>query len=156
MFAFVNKLRSKISYQLVSREFKFDKLQEIIEAAQCYEHHVMPISVTRNISKPISKLQTEAFITDNNYKPPGRYLNNQQRNRSFNKSNVASNDHSSKRKFDSKRYTPNSSQICLSFNRYSRPFAHKCKYGRHYKCSICTNRAVELLIIILSQELRPT
>ena len=118
IFAFVNKLHSKISNELVSREFKFDKLQEIIEAAQCYEHHVMPISVTRNISKPISKVQTEAFMTDNNYKPPGRYSNNQQRNCSFNKSNVASNDHSSKRKFNSERYTPNSSQICLSFNRY--------------------------------------
>ena len=42
IFAFVNKLRSKISNELVSREFKFDKLQEIIEAAQCYEHHVSP------------------------------------------------------------------------------------------------------------------
>ena len=70
IFAFVNKLRSEISKELaiVSREFKFDKLQEIIEAAQRYEHHVMPISVTKNISKPISKVQTEVFITDNNYK----------------------------------------------------------------------------------------
>ena len=95
IFAFVNKLRSEISKELVSREFKFDKLQEIIEAAQRYEHHVTPISITKNISKPISKVQTEVFIIDNNYKPPGRYSYNQQRNRSFNKSNVASNDHSS-------------------------------------------------------------
>ena len=117
-------------------------MQEIIEAAQRYEHHVTPISVTKNISKPISKVQTEVFITDNNYKPPGRYSSNQQRNRSFNKSNVASNDQSSSRKFDSKRYTPNSSQICLGFNRYSKPFCtlenNKCKYGRQHKCSICT------------------
>ena len=68
IFAFVNKLRSEISKELVSREFKFDKLQETIEAAQRYEHHVTPISVTKNISKPISKVQTEVFITDNNYK----------------------------------------------------------------------------------------
>ena len=40
IFAFVNKLRSEISKELVSREFKFDKLQEIIEAAQRYEAHV--------------------------------------------------------------------------------------------------------------------
>ena len=33
IFAFVNKLRSKISKELISIEFKFDKLQEIIEAA---------------------------------------------------------------------------------------------------------------------------
>ena len=40
----------------------------MIEAAQCYDQHViMPISVTKNISKPISKVQTEAFITENNY-----------------------------------------------------------------------------------------
>ena len=63
--------------ELVSREFKFDKLQDIIEAAQRYEHHVMPISVTKNISKPISKVQPDAFITKNNYKPPGKYSNNQ-------------------------------------------------------------------------------
>ena len=102
----------------------------------------MPISVTKNILKPISKVQTEAFITENNYKPPGKYLNNQQRNRSFPKSNVASNDQSLNRKFDSKRYTPNSSQICLGFNRYSKPFRtpenNKCKYGRQHKCSLCT------------------
>ena len=73
IFAFVNKLRSKISEELVSREFKFDKLQEIIEAAQHHEHHITSISVSRNISKPISKVQTEVFITDNNYKSPGRY-----------------------------------------------------------------------------------
>ena len=73
IFSFVNKLRSEISKELVSREFKFDKLQGIIEAAQRYKHHVTPIPVTRNISKPISKVQTEVFITDNNYKPPGRY-----------------------------------------------------------------------------------
>ena len=142
IFAFVNKLRSEISKELVSREFKFDKLQKIIEAAQCYEHHVTSISVTRNISKPISKVQTEVFITDNGYVPPGRYLNNQQHNRSFNKSNVASNGHSSNRKFNSKRYTPNSTQICLGFNCYSKPFCtlenNKCKYGRQHKCSICT------------------
>ena len=69
-------------------------------------------------------------------------MNNQQPNRTFNKSDVASNDHSSYRKFDSKRYTSNSSQICLGFNRYSKPFYtlenHKCKYGRQHKCSICT------------------
>ena len=95
IFAFVNKLCSEISKELVCREFKFDKLQEIIKAAQRYKHHVTLISVTRNISKPISKVQTEVFITDNNYKPPGRYSINQQCNRSFNKSNVASNDLSS-------------------------------------------------------------
>ena len=117
IFAFVNKLRSRISKELLSREFKFDKLQEIIEAAQRYEHHVTPTSVKKNIQKPI---QTEVFITGNNYKPPGRYSNNQQRNRSFNKSNVASNNQSSDRKFDSKRYSPYSSQICLGFNHYSR------------------------------------
>ena len=61
-----------------------------MEAAQRYEHHIMPISVTKNISKPISKVQTDAFITKNNYKPPGKYSNNQQRNLSFHKSNVAS------------------------------------------------------------------
>ena len=94
---------SEILKELVSREFKFDKLQDIIEAAQRYEHHVMPISVTKNISKPISKVQTDAFITKNNSKPPGKYSNNQQRNRSFQKSNVASNDQSLNRKFDSKR-----------------------------------------------------
>ena len=119
-------IRQQITQQnfeeLVSGEFKFDKLQELIETAQRYENHVTPISVTKNISKPISKVQTEVFITDNNYKPPGRYSNNQQRNRSFNKSNGASNDQSSNRKFDSKRYTPNSSQICPGFNRYSKPF----------------------------------
>ena len=102
----------------------------------------MPIFVTRNISKPISKAQTEVFITHNNYKLPGRYSNNQQRNCSFTKSNVASNDHSSNRKFNSKRYTPNSSQSCLGFNRYSKPFCtpenNKCKYGRQHKCSIYT------------------
>ena len=99
----------------------------------------MPISVTKNISKPISKVQTEAFITENNYKPPGNYSNNQQRNRSFHKSNVASNDQSLNRKFDSNQYAPNSSQICLGFNRYSKPFCtlenNKCKYGRQHKSS---------------------
>ena len=89
--------------ELVPREFKFDKLQDTIEAAQRYEHHVMPISVTKNISKPISKVQTDAFITKNNYKPPGKYSNNPQRNCSFHKSSVASNDKSLNRKFDSKR-----------------------------------------------------
>ena len=102
----------------------------------------MPISVTKNISKPISKVQTEAFITKNNYTPPGKYSNNQQRNRSFHKSNVASNDQSLNRKFHSKRYTPNSSQICLGFNLYLKPFCtlenNKCKYGRQHKCSLCT------------------
>ena len=34
IFAFVNKLCSEIWKELVSRELKFDKLQEIIEAAQ--------------------------------------------------------------------------------------------------------------------------
>ena len=84
--------------ELVSSEFKFDKLQNIIEAAQRYKHHVMPVSVTKNISKPISKVQTDAFITENNYKPPGKYSNNQQHNRSFHKSNVASNDQTLNRK----------------------------------------------------------
>ena len=42
IFAFVNKLRSEISKELVSREFKFDKLQDIIEAAQRYEYHLPP------------------------------------------------------------------------------------------------------------------
>ena len=93
---------SEISKELVSREFKFDKLEDIIEAAQRYKHHVMPISVTKNISKPYSKVQTDAFITENNYKPPGKYSNNQQRNRSFHRSNVASNDQWLNRKFDSK------------------------------------------------------
>ena len=94
---------SEISKELVSREFQFDKLQDIIEAAQCYEHHVMRISATKNISKLISKAQTDSFIIKNNYKPPCKYSNNQQRNRSFHKSNVASNDQSLNRKFDSKR-----------------------------------------------------
>ena len=102
----------------------------------------MPMSVTKNISKPISKVQTDAFITENNYKPPGKYSNNQQRNRSFHESNVASNDQSLNRKFDSKRYTPDSSQICLGFSRYSKPFYtmenNKCKYGRQHKCSLCS------------------
>ena len=69
-------------------------------------------------------------------------MNNQQPNRTFNKSNVASNDHSSYRKFNSKQYTSNSSQICLGFNHYSKPFCtlenHKCKYAHQHKCSICT------------------
>ena len=56
IFAFVNKLRSKIWKELVSGEFKFDKLQELIEAVQRYENHVTPISVSKNISKPISKV----------------------------------------------------------------------------------------------------
>ena len=102
----------------------------------------MPISVTKNISEPISKVQTDAFITKNSYKPPGKYSNNQQRNRSFHKSNVASNDQSLNRKFDSTGYAPNSSQICLSFNRYSKPFCtlenNKCKCGRQHKSSLCT------------------
>ena len=102
----------------------------------------MPISVTKNISKPVLKVQTDAFITENNYKPPGKYSNNQQCNRSFHKSNVASNDQSLNRMFDSNRYTPNSSQICLCFNRYPKPFCTleniKCKYGRQHKCSLCT------------------
>ena len=84
---------------------------------------------------------TEAFITKNNYKPPGKYSNNQQRNRSLHKSNIASNDQSLNRKFDLKQYTPNSSQICLGFNCYSEPFCtlenDKCKYGRQHKCSLC-------------------
>ena len=109
----------------------------------------MPISVTKNISKPISKVQTDAFITENNYKPPGTYSNDQQRNRSFHKSNVASNDQSLNRKFDSKRYTPNSSQICLGFNRYSKPFCTlentKCKYGRQHKYSLCTEPSCRAL-----------
>ena len=68
---------SEISKELPSSEFKFDKLQDIIEAAERYEHHVMPVSVTKNISKPISKVQTDAFITENNYKPPSiRIINN--------------------------------------------------------------------------------
>ena len=57
IFAFISKLHGEISKELVSREFKFDKLQEIIEAAQRYEHCVTPISVTKNISNPISKVQ---------------------------------------------------------------------------------------------------
>ena len=117
----------------------------------------MPISVTKNISKVISKVQTDAFITENNYNPPGKYSNNQQRKRSFHKSNVASNDQSLNRKFDSKRYTLSSSQICLGFNRSdSKPFCtlenNKCKYGRQHKCSLCTKPALELLIIIFNQE----
>ena len=63
----------------------------------------MPISVTKNSSKPISKVQTDAFTIKNNYKPPGKYSNNQQRNRSFHESNVASNDQSLNRKFNLKR-----------------------------------------------------
>ena len=63
-------------------------------------------------------------------------------NRSFHKSNVVSNDQSLNRKFDSKRYAPISSQICLGFNHYSKPFCtlenNKCKYGRQHKCSLCT------------------
>ena len=44
--------------------------------------------------------------------------------------------------FNLKRYTPNSSQICLGFNCYSKPFCtletNKCNYGRQHKCSLCT------------------
>ena len=109
-------------------------MQDIIEAAERYEHHGMPLSVTKNISKQILKVQTDAFITKNNYKPPGKYSNNQQRNRSFHK--LASNDQSLNRKFDSKRYTPVSTVI------QNRPFCtlenNKCKYGRQHKCSLCT------------------
>ena len=111
----------------------------------------MPISVTKNISKPILEVQTDAFISKNNYKPPGKYSNNQQRNRSFHKSNVASNDQSllivtivmivkSKVRFET--VDSKFSQICLGFNRYSKPFCtlenNKCKYSRQHKCSLCT------------------
>ena len=69
-----------------------------------------------------------------------------------NKSNVASNDQSLNRKFDSKRYTPNSSQICFGFNHYSKPFCtlenNKCKYGRQHKCSLCTEPGCRKLILI--------
>ena len=55
---------------------------------------------------------------------------------------MASNDQSLNQKLDSKRYTPNSSQFCLGFNRYSKSFCtlenNKCKYGRQHKCSLCT------------------
>ena len=43
----------------------------------------------------MSKVQTDAFITKNNYEPPGKYSNNQKSNRSIHKSNVANNDLSS-------------------------------------------------------------
>ena len=109
----------------------------------------MPISVTNNISKLISKVLTEVLITNNKYKSPGRYSNNQQRNHNFNKSNVASNDHSSNRKFDSKWYGPNSSQIYLGFNHYSKLFCtletNKCKHGHQHKCSICTKPSCRAL-----------
>ena len=71
-----NYICREISKELVSREFKFDKLQDITEAAQRYEHHVMPISVTKNISNPISKVQTGAFITKKTPKVSIRIINN--------------------------------------------------------------------------------
>ena len=124
--------KSNLYFQRNFERTRFQGIQTLQiarqKAAQCYEHHVMPISVTKNILKPISKVQADAFITENNYKPLGKYSNNQQRNRSFHKSNVASNDQLLNRKFDSKRYTPNSCQICLGFNRYSKPFLHTVKY----------------------------
>ena len=146
IYAFTIKLKSEIQRELVSREFKFTSLEDVIKAAQRYEvhsahsqvHSVMdsdhnkqwkPAALLHDMTKqrvynPPSSLQS----TDTNIEPP----------RPFSRPRAKSDFHS---KPKSNVNTKTATEICFAYNKRPKAYcelpSNECKYGRQHKCQTC-------------------
>ena len=153
IYAFSIKLKEDINRNLVSREFAFSCLQEVIHAAARYEDQsiVKSDSLTSDstLSKSVDK--PAALYADKSYHNNTRFRSDAQRDRpdkppsyqksgfspdTFSRSKVPPN-----RPNSSFERSSSSSQVCYAFNRYPKANCelqnNKCQHGRQHKCLTC-------------------
>ena len=152
IYAFSIKLKDDISRNLVSREFAFTCLQEVIHAAARYEDQsiVKSDSLTSDSSFSKSVVKPAALYADKSYHNT-RFRSDAQRDRhdkppSYQKSGFSP-DTSSRSKVPPNRpnssfeRSSSSSQVCYAFNRYPKANCelqnNKCQHGRQHKCLTC-------------------
>ena len=153
IYAFSIKLKEDINRNLVSREFAFSCLQEVIHAAARYEDQsiVKSDSLTSDSTFSKSVDKPAALYADKSYHNNTRFRSDAQRDRpdkppsyqksgfspdTFSRSKVPPN-----RPNSSFERSSSSSQVCYAFNRYPKANCelqnNKCQHGRQHKCLTC-------------------